>query len=300
MANRNDYNYYKNEYGKYKDNYYSPGSEAYKKRKISSTKQKAGKIFRAIIVFILIAAIVVGIVFGIIKLTGLIRNKASNEEPTTITHILEGESTSAKNEESTTAPNTVADVKVGSECKIKTNDGNGVYLRSGPANDAKAFSLIADGETFIVAEISEDGSWCKSSNFSINGWVNVKFLLPVSEEIKPQETTTKPPEETTKKPEPTREPTTQLDGDIKSYADAVKAFKAKGNGAVMNCKIVSKSTIYATATTDPSSARLLYLESGYSVKVIKVDGGYSQVTVQGFENAPAWVPNENLTFVSWG
>lgn len=299
MANRNDYNYYKNEYGKYKDNYYSPGSEAYKKRKISSAKQKAGKILRAIIVFILIAAVVVGVVFGIIKLTGLIRNKVAKEESTTIAQILDGEVTSGVIEESTTAPDAVTDVKIGSTCTVKTNDGDGVYLRSGPANDAKAFDLINDGEKFVVAEISEDGEWCKSSNFSINGWVKVKYLIPVSAENKPEETTTQVPEETTtKKPEPTTEPSTELDADIKSYADAIKAFKSKGNGTVMNCKVIGSGTIYATANPDKTSARILYLVPGDDIKVIAVNDSFSKVKSK--EGYVAWVPNENLTFVSWG
>ncbi len=294
MANRNDYNYYKNEYGKYKDNYYSPGSEAYKKRKRSSAKQKAGRIFRAIVVFILIAAIVVGVVFGIIKLTGLIRSKVSTKDPATVTEFSGEEVTTAKQEETTTSPNTVVDVKIGSEYMIKTNDGNGVYLRSGPANDAKGFALLADGEAFKVAEISEDGLWCKSSNFSINGWVMVKYLASVSEE-----TTTQPPEETTtKKPESTSESSTELDSDIKSYADAVKAFKAKGNGAVMNCKIVGNGTVFATANPDKTSARILYLVPGDNIKVVAVNDSYSKVkSVEGYFG---WVPNENLTFVSWG
>ena len=297
MANRNDYNYYKNEYGKYKDNYYSPGSEAYKKRKRSSAKQKAGRIFRAVIVFILIAAIVVGVVYGIIKLTRLIRSKAPKEETTTsVTEIIEKETTTKKQEGTS---NVATEIKISAKYTIKTNDGNGVYLRSEPNNNGKKFSLIPDGEIIVAGQVSEDGLWCKSSNLDMNGWVNIKYLVPVSTEETTEETTTKVPEEiTTKKPEQQTEPSTELDTDIKSYADAVKAFKAKGDGTVMNCKIVGSDAVFATAQPDKSSTRLLYLVPGDKITVIGVNDSYSKV--KSSEGYIAWVPNENLTFVSWG
>ncbi len=292
MANKNDYNYYKNEYGKYKETYYSPGSEDYKKRQSNSRKQKAGRFFRAFFVFLIIAAIVVGIVFGIIKLSGAIKDRTA-DETTTIT---------------TTSPNetTVKDSKFkkGVMCKVKTKDGTGVNLRNEPTYDVDGFKLLKDGTEIEVAELSKDGEWIKTSNLKSNGWVNVKYLEVVEKET--EETTTEKPtetESTTNKPvDETTEGATTPDGSIKTYADAVKAFKAKGDGAVMNCKVVCKGSCFAKANASADSANILYLINGQSVKVTAVSGDFSRiiVTINGTEYKGQWVANENLSFVSWG
>ncbi len=298
MANKNDFNYYKNEYGKYKANYYSPGSEEYKKRQSGSRKQKAAKIMRAFLVFVIIAAVVVGIVFGIIKLTSAI-NTGSNKETTT----------KPVTETTTVAEDEGSKFKKGTECIVKTEEGTGVNLRSKPTYDVSGYRLIADGETVVIAEISEDGKWCKTSNFDKDGWLNLKYLQIVDKEEEnttdkkeEEETTEKLTEKetTTEKPETTTEGKTELDGSITSYDDAVKAFKEKGNGTVMNCKIVGSGNVFATYSPDPTSARILLLVPGEQIKVVAVDGNYSKVVKVGFESSSTWVPNKNLSFVSWG
>lgn len=296
MANRNDYNYYKNEYGKYKANYYSPGSEEYKKRQSGSRKQKAARIFRALIVFILIAAVVVGIVCGIMKLSEVIRNnhvdETTTQSPTEITTLSEKDEAEQK-------------YKKGTKCVVKTEEGTGVNLRSKPTYDVAGYQLLADGETVVIGEISEDGKWCKTSNFDKDGWLNLKYLRIVEEKettTKEDKTTEKPTEKetTTKKPETTKEDKTQVDGSIKSYDDAVKAFKEKGNGAVMNCKIVGSGNVFATSGPDASSVKILLLVPGEQIKVVAVSGNYSKIIKSGYESSVTWVPNENLAFVSWG
>lgn len=295
MANRNDYNYYKNEYGKYKANYYSPGSEEYKKRQSSSRKQKAARFFRAFFVFLIIAAVVVGLVFGIIKLSSVIRENIGNNTTVPTTETTTVADTTKEND---------SKYKKGTKCVVKTEEGTGVNLRSKPTYDVAGYQLVADGETIVIAEISEDGKWCKTSNFDNDGWLNLKYLQIADEKEtttkKPVETTTEKPTEketTTKKPETTTEPKTQTDSDIKSYADAVEAFKSKGSGTVMNCKVVGSGNIFATYTSDPSSARILLLLSGDRVQVTEVSGSYSKIIKDGYK---AWVANENLSFVSWG
>lgn len=296
MSNRNDYNYYKNEYGKYKANYYSPGSEEYKKRQNSSRKQKAARLFRAFIVFILIAAIVVGIVFGIMKLSEVIRD--NNVEETTTQSTTEVTTLSDKDK-------TEQKYKKGTECIVKTEEGTGVNLRSKPTYDVAGYQLLSDGEKVIIGEISEDGKWCKTSNFDKNGWVNLKYLVIVENEKETtteEKTTEKPTEKetTTKKPETTKEDKTQVDSSISSYEDAVKVFKEKGNGAVMNCKIVGSSNVFATSAPDASSVKILLLVPGEQIKVVAVSGNYSKIIKSGYESSVTWVPNDCLAFVSWG
>lgn len=307
MSNRNDYNYYKNEYGKYKANYYSPGSEEYKKRQSGSRKQKAARILRAFVVFVIIAAIVVGVVFGIVKLSAVINDRIGNKETTTVPTT-----------EITTLPNkdesSDSEFKKGTKCIVKTEEGTGVNLRSKPTYDVAGYQLVIDGETVIIDEISEDGKWCKTSNFDKNGWLNLKYLQIVKNEEtteKQEETTTeketekateKPTEKetTTKKPEPPTESKTQLDNSITSYSDAVKAFKEKGNGTVMNCKITGSGSVYALGSPDASGVKILVLFPGESVRVVAVNGEYSKIIKSGYESSITWVPNSNLSFVSWG
>lgn len=308
MSNRNEYNYYKNEYGKYKANYYSPGSEEYKKRQSGSRKQKAARILRAFVVFVIIAAIVVGIVFGIIKLSAVINDRIGSKETTTVptTEV----TTLPKKEESNDNK-----FKKGTKCIVKTEEGTGVNLRSKPTYDVAGYQLVVDGETVIIDEISEDGKWCKTSNFDKDGWLNLKYLQIVTEENttkNTEETTTekatekpteKPTEKETTTEKPTEKPTegkTQTDNSIKTYADAVKAFKEKGNGAVMNCKIVGSGSVYAVSAPSESAVKILVLFPGESIRVVAVDGEYSKIVKTGYESAVTWVPNANLSFVSWG
>lgn len=301
MANRNDYNYYKNEYGKYKDNYYSPGTEEYKKRKNNSMKQKAARFLRAFVVFLIISCVVVALVFGIIKLSSVIRDKIGSDEPETATHA------TTIQEETTDAANN-SPYKKGTECIVKTPEGTGVYLRQKPTYDVSGYQLVEDGKTVIIKEISEDGEWAKTSNFSENGWLYLKYLEIVDKEDTTEadttkETTTKvekTEKETTTKAEKTTENKTQLDSSVTSYADAIVAFKEKGSGTVMNCKIVGSGAIYATSKPADGSTKILYLVPGESVKVVKVEGGYSKIVKSGFESSVTWVSNENLSFVSWG
>ncbi len=304
MANRNDYNYYKNEYGKYKDNYYSPGSEEYKKRKSGSRKQKAARFFRAFVVFLIISCVVVALVFGIIKLSSVIREKAQANKGETTTEV------------TTIAENTTegSKYKKGTKCIVKTDEGTGINLRHEPTYDVSGYRFIEDGTIVIIEEVSEDGEWAKTSNFDQNGWLYLKYLQIVEDKTEKEETTkaekttekektTKPEkttEEKTTKPEKTTEGKTQTDSSISSYADAVKAFKEKGSGTVMNCKIKGSGSIYATYSPNPSSTKILYLVPGESVKVVKVEGDYSKIVKKGYESSSTWVPNENLSFVSWG
>ncbi len=299
MANRNDYNYYKNEYGKYKANYYSPGSEEYKKRQSGSRKQKAARFFRAFIVFIVIAAVVVGLIFGIIKLSGIIHDRINTNEETTTSST---ETTTEKTTEKTDSK-----YKKGTECVVKTEEGTGVNLRNKPTYDVAGYQLIADGEKVVIAEISEDGEWCKTSNFDKNGWLNIKYLQIVEKEEsttkKTEETTTEKvteKETTTKKPESTTESKTVTDGSITSYADAVEAFKGKESGTVMNCKISGSSNVFATSRPDSSSVKILLLVPGEQIQVVAVEGDYSKIVKKGYESSITWVPNDCLTFVSWG
>ena len=303
MSNRNDYNYYKNEYGKYKANYYSPGSEEYKKRQSGSRKQKAARILRAFVVFVIIAAIVVGIVFGIVKLSAVINDRIGNKETTTVPTT---ETTTLPDKEESSD----SEFKKGTKCIVKTEEGTGVNLRSKPTYDVAGYQLVIDGETVIIDEISEDGKWCKTSNFDKNGWLNLKYLQIVTEESTTEaaeETTTekateKPTETetTTKKPESSTESKTQLDNSITSYADAVKAFNEKGNGAIMNCKITGNGSVYALGSPDASGVKILVLFPGESVRVVAVNGEYSKIIKSGYESSITWVANSNLAFVSWG
>lgn len=298
MANRNDYNYYKNEYGKYKANYYSPGSEEYKKRQSGSRKQKTARFFRAFFVFIVIAAVVVGLIFGIIKLSAIIHGRINGPEETTTSSVETTTENSTKKNDSK--------YKKGTECIVKTEEGTGVNLRNKPTYDVAGYQLISDGEKIVIAEISEDGEWCKTSNFDKNGWLNLKYLQIVEEESTTKKTEEKTTEKvteketTTKKPESTTEDKTQPDGSIKTYADAVKAFKEKGNGAVMNCKISSGSNVFATSRPDSDSVKILLLVPGEQIKVVAVEGDYSKVVKKGYESSITWVPNDCLSFVSWG
>ncbi len=302
MANRNDYNYYKNEYGKYKANYYSPGSEEYKKRESGSRKQKAARFFRAFFVFLVIAAIVVGLVFGIIKLSSAIRERTTDKETTTQSSTLANKEDETKSE---------SKYKKGTVCVVKTEEGTGVNLRTKPTYDVAGYQLVSDGEKIVISELSEDGQWCKTSNFDKNGWLNLKYLKVVEENTTKQaekttaEKTTiaeKTTVEKTTKEEKTTEGKTETDSSINSYADAVKAFKEKGNGAVMNCKIVCNGHCFAKGGPSDSAANILYLINGQSVRVTEVSGDYSKVssTVNGVSYSGQWVKNENLAFVSWG
>lgn len=310
MANKNDYNYYKNEYGKYKANYYSPGSEEYKKRESGSKKQKAARFFRAFFVFLIIGAIVVGLVFGIIKLSGVIKDRTSIK----VTETTTDNATTAKQETTTKKESTTeTKFKKGTVCVVKTNDGTGINLRNKPSYDVTGYMLLVDGTEIVVDKLSDDGEWCKTSNFSMNGWVNVKYLKVAGEEKeenttkKKEEKTTekvteKVPETTTKKPETTTEGKTVVDSNIKSYQDAVNEFKNKGSGTVMNCKIVCNGHCFAKDKPSPSGGNILYLVNGQSVKVTAVSGDFSKVTVtvNGVQYTGQWVSNENLSFVSWG
>lgn len=85
-----------------------------------------------------------------------------------------------------------------------------------------------------------------------------------------------------------------------SYEDAVEAFNNKGSGTVMNCESVGESNIYAYSQPNDTSAKIFWLSPGERLKVVEVKDGYSRVLYQGFENSVTWVPNENLSFVSWG
>lgn len=298
MSNRNDYNYYKNEYGKYKANYYSPGSEEYKRRQSGSRKQKAARFFRAFVVFIVIAAVVVGLIMGIIKLSSVIHDRINENNKTTTT------STQTTTEKVTEKES--GKYKKGTVCVVKTEEGTGVNLRSKPTYDVAGYQLIPDGEKVVIAEISKDGEWCKTSNFSKDGWLNLKYLKIVEEsttsKTEEENTTEKKTEKetTTKAPESTTEAKTETDGSIKSYDDAIKAFKEKGNGAVMYCKISSSSNVFATSAPNSSSVNILLLVPGEQIKVVAVDGAYSKIVKSGFESSITWVPNDCLSFVSWG
>ncbi len=299
MSNRNDYNYYKNEYGKYKANYYSPGSEEYKRRQSGSRKQKVARFFRAFFVFIVIAAVVVGLIMGIIKLSAIIHDRINDPDETT---TISAQTTTEKVTEKENGK-----YKKGAVCVVKTEEGTGVNLRSKPTYDVAGYQLISDGEKVVIAEISKDGEWCKTSNFSKDGWLNLKYLQIVEEESttkksEEEKTTEKKTEKetTTKKPETTTEAKTETDGSIKSYDDAIKAFKEKGNGAVMNCKISSSSNVFAKSRPDSSSVNILLLVPGEQIKVVAIDGDYSKIVKKGYENSITWVPNDCLTFVSWG
>lgn len=302
MSNKNDYNYYKNEYGKYKANYYSPGSEEYKKRQSDSRKQKIARILRAVVVFIVIAAIVIGAVFGIMKLTDALRNKIDENKTTVPTT----EVTTVKDIEEEND----SEFKKGTKCIVKTEEGTGINLRSKPTYDVAGYQLVVDGETVVIAEISEDGKWCKTSNFDKNGWLNLKYLQLVTDEEstteKIEETTTekateKPTEKetTTKKPE-TTEGLTQIDSSITSYSDAIKAFNEKGGNAVMNCKITGNGSVFAVSGPSASAVNILVLFPGENVRVVAVNGDYSKIVKTGYESCVTWVPNSNLSFVSWG
>lgn len=297
MANRNDYNYYKNEYGKYKANYYSPGSEEYKKRESGSRKQKTARFFRGFLVFVVIAAIVVGLIFGIIKLSAIIHGRITGGENETTTSSVETTTENKPDKDD-------SKFKKGTKCVVKTEEGTGVNLRNKPTYDVAGYQLVADGEEIIVAEVSEDGEWCKTSNFSKNGWLNVKYLRIVEDETVTEEATdeeTTKPEETTEKP--TEKPTegkTETDGSIKNYADAVKAFKEKGEGTVMYCKISGSNNVFATSGPDANSVKILLLLPGEQIKVVAVNGEYSKIVKTGYESSITWVPNDCLTFVSWG
>ncbi len=305
---KNDFNYYKNEYGKYKDTYYTPGNEDSKKKNSERNRKSISRFLRAFFVFIIIFAIIAGAVYGIIKLSSKINFSSNkNEETTTVAE----KTTSAKKEKTTKeqkSETNIAELKVGSVGVIKTKEGNGIYLRNTPSYDVTGFTHISDGTKIKISEISDDGSWCKTSNFDINGWVNVKYVTvdgaPVVEE---KETTTKS-EKTTVKEKTTKEKTTaektteiktdvtKQDSQITNYNDAMKEFSSKPAGTKMNCKIVSNGTVFGKASPDENAGNIVYLVNGDSVVVTEVGKSFSKVFKY---NAYSWVPNSALTFVSW-
>lgn len=298
MANNNDYNYYKSEYSKFKNNYYTPGSNNNNNK---GDKGKAFKRFiRAFLVFLITFAIIAAAVFGGIKLYKVISSNNENKTttPTTVAEktTADGEKTTAEKttektttetttqSETTTQASSSGKITAGMTATVKTPDNSGVYLRYNPTYDEGGFVLLKDGTTVVISEISADGLWAKSSNFDINGWVYMKYLVTAASASAETKTTAK------------------TSSDVKQNLTFGEALTIFGNDTsrnlYMNCKINSSSKVSGIADyQNPDSKVVATFTNGQEVPIYSVRSGYGKTRVNGAET---WIPTQYLDFESWG
>lgn len=300
MANKNDYNYYKSEYSKFKQNNYVPANNF---NNNNNDKGKSLKRFiRAFLVFFVTFGIIAAAVFGGIKLYKSIAEK----EKTVPTTVVEETTTEKANETTTekptetttqepttTAPETTASapsgkVTAGTTAYVKTPDGSGVYLRYNPTYGEWGYAHLSDGTRVDVSEISSDGLWAKSSNFDINGWVYMKYLVTSADSSATAEGTTA-----------AAKSTSGSNAENLSFGDALTIFgNDTSRNLYMNCKINSTSNVNGIANyQNPDSKVIATFSNGQEVPIYSVRSGYGKTRVNGVET---WIPTQYLDFVSWG
>lgn len=305
MANNNDYNYYKSEYSKFKGNYYTPGSNN------NNNKGSGGKSFkrflRAFLVFLVTFGIIAAAVFGGIKLYRSIAEKKQNEAATTTSASTEtttsenNETTAKKPDETTTEEKTTTEpetttaapsskVTAGTVAVVKTPDNTGIYLRYNPTYDEGGFVLLKDGTNVVISEISSDGLWAKSSNFDINGWVYLKYLVSSSGSALSADKSASAT---------TGSSSSDKSSEKLTFGEALTIFgNDTSRNLYMNCKINSSSKVSGIADyQNPDSKVIATFSNGQSVPIYSVRSGYGKTRVNGIET---WIPTQYLDFESWG
>lgn len=292
MAN-NDYNYYKSEYSKFKNNYYTPGSN--NNNNNNKDKGKAAKRFlRAFLVFLITFGVIAAAVFGGIKLYKNIADK--KEKETTVATTVEEETSETKTEttteektteEKTTEPTTTAapsDSKItaGTVGVVKTDDNSGIYLRHNPTYDEPGYAHLPDGTSVTISEISSDGKWGKSSNFDINGWVYLQYITASASA-----------------PASNSKPSSSADNSENlTFGQALTIFgNDTSKNLYMNCRINTSSVSGIADYSDPNSKVISTFAGGQDVEIYSVRSGYGKTRVNGIET---WIPTQYLDFVSWG
>lgn len=296
MANNNDYNYYKSEYSKFKNNYYTPGSNN------NNNKGSGGKSFkrfiRSFIVFLITFGVIAAAIFGGVKLYKSIAEKKEKETTVATTSVTETtkevEKTTAEKttEETTTEAETTTGaassgrIKAGTVAYVKTPDNTGIYLRHNPTYDEYGYAPLSDGTKVVVSEVSADGLWAKTSNFDINGWVYAKYLVASDNSAS-----------TSGQASPSQTSASAESGKI-SFGEALTIFgNDTSRNLYMNCKINSSNVSGIADYQNPDSKVIATFSSGQAVPIYSVRSGYGKTRVNGVET---WIPTQYLDFDSWG
>ena len=309
MAN-NDYNYYKSEYGKFKSNYYTPGNNNKNNRNGRNSGFK--KFIRAFLVFLIAFAILASLIFGGVKIYQSIKNKSEQgtDKPTTTVSQTDPEKTTkpqktTEKETTTKAPETTTKKPVETTTKqdtsinnkpyvgaigyIDTDDNSGVFLRTSPTYDISGYAPLIDGTQVVLAEISEDGKWGKTSNFDINGWIYLDYFVMTSTASS-----------TTASSSSSSSSSTSSSGDL-TFGQALEIFgNSTEKNLFMNCVIVSSGAVsgvadYANASSGVNST----FSNGDKVEIYSVRDGYGKTRI-GNGDIVTWIPTSYLDFVSWG
>lgn len=303
MAGNNDYNYYKSEYGKFKDNYYKPGNN---NRKRGSGGKNFKRFIRAFFVFLVTFGIVAVAIFGGVRLYKNLSAK-KQEETTVATTVKDNENqpqTSTKAEkESTTKEKTTAEtttkkaeekttkssekttvsssgkIVAGSVGYVSTSTGEPIYLRHNPTYNEAGYAPLTNGTEVVISEISQDGQWGKTSNFDIDGWVNLSYISVAASSSSSSSSPSK-------------------SSDNLSFGQALTIFgNDTSQNLYMNCKINSSSVKGIADYKDSSSKVITTFSNGQNVPIYSVRNGYGKTRVN---NVETWIPTQYLDFVSWG
>lgn len=293
--NNNDYNYYKSEYGKFKNNYYTPGNNNKNSKKRGNKSVK--RFFRAFFVFLFTFSIIAVAVFGGIKLyKNISLNKAENttttqtekedettkpiKETTEKETTTKREETTTKKEETTTKKPTSDKIVAGSVGYVSTSSGEPIYLRHEPSYNISGYAPLTTGTRVVISEISSDGKWGKTSNFDINGWVNLQYI-----KVSTSSSETNTP--------------SQYYPDKLSFSNALEIFgKDTSQNLYMNCSISSSEKVSGIADyKNPDSAVISTFTNGQKVEIYSVRSGYGKTRVNNIET---WIPTRYLEFDSWG
>lgn len=303
MANNNNYNYYKSEYGKFKENYYTPGNN--NKNNKNKSNKSVKRFFRAFLVFLITFSIIAAVIFGGYKLFKMIsankedettvvtttqkaEEKITFEEKTTIEKTTEEKTTAEKTTEEKTTENKISSsgISAGAVGYIKTSSGDGIFLRHNPTYDEAGFTPLKDGTKIVIAKISDDGKWAKTSNFDINGWVYLDYVdgLATTASVKTDANSI-------------NSKGTTYPNNI-SFDDALGYFeKDTSHNVYLNCKISGSDVKGIANYQNPSSKVVKTFSNNQSVAIYSVREGYGKTRVNDKE---VWIPTSNLEFVSWG
>ena len=302
MANNNnnkDYNYYKSEYGKFKNNYYSPGvlNNSDKKKKNNGGK----KFLKVMIIFIIVFGIIALLAFGGMKIYKVVSENRGEKESSTAfttvaTTVAETTTSEATTEEKTTkAPSTTKSsqdkITANSEGYISTPSGDSVYLRHNPTYDEYGYAPLTVGTKVVICEISEDGEWGKTSNFDINGWIYLKYVTLSSPSG----------EKTTSKPVSTEKSDSSKFKTGITFDEALEIFMADTEkNHYMICTVSSDTgSVYGVYDYNkPDKDRMGQYMNGQSVNVYEVRYDYARISQKGLPNI--WIPTSCLVFDSWG
>ncbi|MBQ6624747.1 MAG: hypothetical protein IIX39_02895 [Clostridia bacterium] len=302
--NNNDYNYYKSEYGKFKNNYYTPGNNNKNNKKRGNKAVK--RFFRAFFVFLFTFSIIAVAVFGGIKLYKNISankpetpstsetqiskedNTSKTEKETTEKETTEKETTTkkeestTKKEENTTKKPSSDKISAGSVGYVSTGSGEPIYLRHEPTYNISGYAPLTNGTRVVISEISSDGKWGKTSNFDINGWVYLQYIKVTASASSNSSSAT-----------------TQYYPDKLSFSNALEIFgKDTSKNLYMNCSISSSEKVKGIADyNNPDSAVISTFSDGQKVEIYSVRNGYGKTRIN---NVETWIPTRYLEFDSWG